>query len=34
MHTGTGITSALGEPYQNMEEKLISFNNNNTIDNI
>jgi hypothetical protein len=34
MHTGTGITSALGEPYQNMEEKLINFNNNKTIDNI
>jgi len=32
MHTGTGITSALGEPYQDMEEKLIAFNNQ-SIDN-
>jgi hypothetical protein len=28
MHTGTGITSALGEPYHEMEEKLIDFKNN------
>lgn len=32
MHTGTGITSALGEPYHEMEEKLIAFKSN-PIDN-
>ena len=32
MHTGTGITSALGEPYHEMEERLIAFKSN-PIDN-
>lgn len=34
MHTGTGITSALGEPYHALEEALIKFNSNPTIDSI
>jgi hypothetical protein len=34
MHTGTGITSALGESYHDLEEALISFKNNKPIDSI
>jgi hypothetical protein len=26
MHTGTGITSALGEPYHELEDKIKIFN--------
>ena len=33
IHTGTGITSALGEPYHAMEERIFDFNKN-SIDNV